>query len=361
MNELLDRLVAFTNSEVALSQKPAPIVTPPTPIVTQPGVRKLADKLLFEYSTMYCGNIDHRAFLLLHPGGAIGLHKADGTLHKLLPSEVNHSSQPRWSRTKPTCFYYLYLNQLRMYDVANDQISTIRTFKEFPSINGMGESDLSEDSDHLVLCSGNHVFVYRISSDTISQEFTAPGAFNNLYLDSQNRPLIGLYNGGHQLFDGQLRKVAHALGHMDTSSDKDGSPIMVWANSADDSGANRSAALPNCANGIVKIDIRTDGRLFKQTCLLSLDWSLAVHISLPDHAEFALVSTFDGGNPDSTVPYANENLLVYLDSQNGSHVKSLGKHRSIAKSYETQPHSSVSQDGSRYVYGSNGDVYVGTL
>lgn len=329
------------------ARKGHPVAPAPEP-PPAPGIRKLVGGVTHEYSTMYPGNLDHRAILLQHPGGFYGLHFADGTLFKMLPAQVNHSSQPRWSRKKPTVFRYLYLNELREFDVANDSTVTIRKFKEFPSINGMGESDTSEDDDHLVLCSGQDVFVYEISTDKIMADFVAQSMFNNLYVDSQNRPIVGFNKSGVQIFDnGKLRPVAAVLGHMDVSSDVSGNPVMVWANSADDTGKDRNAALANCKNGIVKIDLNTG----KQTCLAEIDWSLACHISLPDRASFALVTTYDGKG-------GGDILKVLLD---GSGTTSLAKHGSMANTYETQPKASVSPDGTRYIYDSNGDVFIGTL
>lgn len=339
----LDRLSAILTEALtiteALKTVPAPI--PPSP---DSGPVNLYAGALHEYSTMYPGNIDHRAFLLQHPQGAIGLHYADGKLFKMLPSFVSSSSQPRWSRKKPTVFRYLYLNELREFDVANDQSMTLRKFKEFPNINGMGESDTSEDDDHIVLCSGLKVFVYQMSKDKIVQEFTADGTFDNLYLTSVNEPVVGYHGIGHVLHrrNGKVMLTNKNVPHMDTSSDSSGDPVVVFSD-----GTRSKAA-------VVKADINSGGR----TDLLQFDWSLAIHISLPDRAPFAIVTTYDPKNPASTVKYANEILRVWLDSVNGSHVQSLGKHGSNADIYQRQPKASVSPDATRIVYDSNGSVYV---
>ena len=368
MDDLLDRitsvLTAVEKARIAASLPgpvPIPSPVPPSPIPPvlpqPPGIRKLVSGLTHEYSTMYPGDVVHRGVLLQHPGGSFGLHFLDtGKLYAMMPGGINHSSQPRWRRTKPDCFLYLYLNELREHNPGNHSTTVIRKF-DLPNINGMGESDISEDDDHLVLCSGRHIFVYELSTNRIIREVDAPADFNNLYLSSDNRPVIGFYgSAGIQILDhdGRLRKVAGKLGHMDCSSDASGNPIMVWTNSDDDTGPDRRPALVDCQNGIVKVDLNTG----KQTCLASLDWSLAVHISLPHRATFALVTTYDPRSKDNPLPEANALLKVNID---GSGYSVLAKHGSKADVYDRQPKASVSPDGTRYIYDSNGDVFVGTI
>lgn len=355
MSALLDHL---TNAQVHLSEavriarevpaKPPDVV--PVPSSPQ-GPVKLATGVSHEYATMYPGSSNHAAFLFQYPGGAFGLHYPDGRLFKMLPSVVHTSSQPRWSRKKPTVFRYLYLNELREFDVATDQSVTLRKFSTpphaFPNINGLGESDTSEDDDHVVLCSGQRVIVYEISTDRVIADFIPPLTFNNLYLTSQNEAIVGFYNGGHKVWsNGKFRVLAPRLAHMDTSSDDKCEPIMVWP----DSSTNPFS--------LVKIRIADGERtpLFK-----GLDSSLAVHISLPDHAKEVIVTTYDPLNPNSTKIFANEIIKVALD---GSGAHSLGKHgsdvgagKTPAEKYKLQPKASISPDGSRLVFDANGAVY----
>src|SRR5439155_4946399 len=117
----------------------------------------------------------------------------------------------------------------------------------------------------------------------------------------------------------------------------------------------------------------SDGR---QTCLLHLDWSLAVHVSAPDGngwvfiETYAKPGTFTGGTDPVTQgpywkPYTNELLQVKLD---GSEVRRLAHHRSRPyDAYNYEPKLSVSHDSTKLVYSSNfglqgvaeyADVYV---
>lgn len=348
----LDRLSAILTEALTITdglKAVAPPVAQP-PLLPQEGnkARLLASGVTHEYATFYPGSINHKAFLFQYQGGAFGLHYPDGRLFKMLPSFVNTSSQPRWSRKKPTVFRYLWLNELREFDVATDQSTTLRKFDKFPNVNGMGESDTSEDDDHTILCSGLKVFVYQISADKIVREFVATYAFNNLYLTSQNEPIVG-YNRetglGHMLYRSNSHAVpvtTKELPHMDTSSDAAGNPIAVFAN-----------GVGNKFN-VTKTDINTGQR----TDLIELDWSLAIHVSLPDRAKFAIVTTYDPKNPNSTKMFANEILKVALD---GSGARSLGKHGSNSATYLGQPKASVSPDGSTVLWDSNGSVYARAL
>lgn len=315
-----------------------------------------------EYSTISPFNADGKAMLLFHPGGAVGVHFSDGRFHRMLPSIVHHSAQPRWDRKEPTVFYFLVNNELRRFDIGKPwdtaAVSTVKKFSEYPNINGMGEADISQDGDHFALCSGRECFVYNFRQDRKTKVFTMPWAFNNLYL-SPNNNLIVTGPDGVYIFDTKLRRLINAKGggHMDVGRDSNGDEILVITNSNE-----LPVTLAAFQNAIVKIRL-ADG---KQTGLLSLDWDLAVHISLPDQKGWAMVSTFDPNKVTSDKPFGGEILQVSLDGPNK--VKSLGKHgsrvpegRTREERYDLQPKASVSHDGSRYCYDANGETVIGVL
>jgi uncharacterized protein (TIGR03437 family) len=143
-----------------------------------------------------------------------------------------------------------------------------------------------------------------------------------------------------------VRQLTDAGGHMHMSQDLNGDPVLIWTNSNDPT--------PACGqNAVVKIRL-SDGR---QTCLLSLDWSLAVHISAADNT-WVFVETYAPSNPSpggsGWFAYTNELLQIKLD---GSEVRRLAHHRSRPfDSYVYMPKLSASHDGSRLVYASNMDL-----
>ena len=307
-----------------------------------------------EYSTMSPFNSDNSKLLLVHQS-YFALYDGTGFYIQDLPFEISASSEPRWSRKDNRTIYYVHGNQLKTYDISSGAMNIVHTFSEYSAISGMGESDISLDGDHFVFeGSGRFVFVYRISTDTKSPVFDTGGtALDSVYITPKNNVVLSWVQSGtvrytgQELFDGNmnfLRQVGRADGHKDVTMDTNGDEVLVWTNSNDPQ--------PICNNGIVKIRL-ADGH---QTCLVSLDWILAVHVSAPDNSGFVYVETYAPANPTPTngwVAYANELLQVKLD---GSQVLRLAHHRSRpfqTNTYNWQPHISTSRDGSRVVYGSD--------
>jgi hypothetical protein len=310
-----------------------------------------------EYSTMSPFNSDNSKLLLVHQS-YFALYDGAGFYIQDLPLEISASSEPRWSRKDNHTIYYVHGNQLKTYDISSGAMNIVHTFSEYSAISGMGESDISLDGDHFVFeGSGRFVFVYRISTDTKSPVFDTGGTgLDSVYITPKNNVILSwmqsgtVRHTGQELFDGNmnfLRQVGRADGHKDVTLDTNGDEVLVWTNSADPQ--------PICNNGIVKIRL-ADGQ---QTCLVSLDWSLAVHVSAPDNSGFVYVETYAPANPTPTsgwVAYANELLQVKLD---GSQVLRLAHHRSrpfLTNTYNWQPHISTSRDGSRVVYNSDYDL-----
>ena len=204
----------------------------PVPLPTGPATYTVKG-FTHEYSTMDPWNLAHTAMILQKPGGEVWLFDANGGGGWKLPVPIVHGSQCRWSRTDPHLLYYLFLNELRFLyisDFANTGV--VKKFKEYPNINGMGESDISEDGDHFVLFSGREVLVYEISQDRKITSFTAPWDFNNLYITPDNNVLLTATEGVY-FRNSVLRKIANRPGHMDVCRDANGDEICVWTNSGD--------------------------------------------------------------------------------------------------------------------------------
>ena len=308
-----------------------------------------------EYSTASPFNSNASRLILQHQS-YFGLYDGSGSYLGDLPFAVNASAEPRWSRTDPDLLYFVSGNRLVRLDVATGATAVVRQFGEYSQISGRGESDISRDGDHFVFAGDNrYVFVYQISTDTKGPTLDTGGqSFNNLYIAPDNSVAIGwLPTGtarftGVELFDRDMtfqRQLTHAIGHMRLTRDTNGDDLLVWNNSNDPS------PLENCQNGIVKVRL-SDAR---QTCLLQLDWSLAVHITAADGNGWAIVETYAPGDPfpqsADWATYANEIVRVRLD---GSQTSRLLHHRSRPlNSYSYQPRATVSRDGSKLVFTSN--------
>jgi hypothetical protein len=308
-----------------------------------------------EYSTASPFNSDNSRLILQHQS-YFGLYDGNGTYLRDLPFAVNTSTEPRWSRRDPNVLYFVSGNSLMRLDVAAGAISVVHTFTEYGAISGRGESDISPDGDHFVFAGDKrYVFVYEISTGTKGAALdTAGHTFNSLYIASDNSVAVGWVPTGTgrftgvELFDRNMtfrRQLTHALGHMRLTRDTNGDDLLIWTNSDD------PAPLANCANGIVRVRLASA----QQTCLLSLDWSLAVPITAPDGNGWAFVETYAPSDPffasPAWVPYTNEIVQVKLD---GTETRRLLHHRSRPlNSYAYQPRTTVSRDGSRLAFTSN--------
>lgn len=306
-----------------------------------------------EYSTMSPFSQDNSWILLVHQS-YFALYDREGRYVKDLPFDISASAEPRWSRQDPNLLYYVFGNSLKSYDVVTGARTGIRTFAEYSTLGGEGESDLCFDGDHLVLVGDRHdIFVYELSTDRKGPVLDATGhGFDNVSITPGDRVIVtwhqagGGLRAGIELYDrdmNRLRQLASVGGHMDVGRDTDGQGILLWANAAD------PQAPADCLNGVVKIRL-ADG---ERTCVLSLDWSLGFHVSAPDSGDSFFVSTYaPGGTPPAGWRrYTDELLRVRLD---GSDVGRLAHHRSRPfNSYYYMPRATVSRDGSRLVYSSN--------
>ena len=312
-----------------------------------------------EYSTTSAFKNDNSRFVLVHESyfalydGSTGLYIHD------LPFEINASSEPRWSRNDLVTLYYHSGNQLKSYNVSTGGINVVHTFSSYSSISGLGEMDISRDGDHFVFVGDNrYAFVYRISTGQAYPALDMSGhAFDSVYITPNNEVIVSWIASGSTRYTGQelfdinmkfVRQLSHADGHKHLTVDTNGAEVLIWTNSDD------PQPIPNCNNGIVKIVLATAA----QTCLLQLDWSLAVHITAPDGNGSAFVDTEAPANPvpgtSAWVPYTNEILQVKLD---GSGATRWAHHRSRPlNSYIWQPKRTVSRDGTRLLYASDFDL-----
>jgi hypothetical protein len=302
-----------------------------------------------EYPTVDAFNCDCTYFLVVAVDH-FQLYSAAGFMQDLL--EISASSEPRWSRTNPGLIYFhdatgIGANVLQSLNVLTGKNVVVKAFPAYSAIRvGNGEGDISEDGSRLVLIGDNrYAFEYLIDHGLMPGYIV--GAVDSAACSPDNNMLVSAAD--IQMYSSAgipVRQVTRANGHKDTCRDLDGREIVVWTNS------NDPDPIASCANGIVKIDLATG----VETCLLSLDWSLAVHISAPAQAGFVIVETY--ADPAKVTPgaawpaYANELLKVQLD---GSAVTRICHHRSRCwAGHETaQPKATVSADGSLLLFSSN--------
>ena len=332
-----------------------------------------------EYSTIDAFNCDGSMFLLVAVDHFQLYSSAAGLVKDLA---IGASDEPRWSRTNPRTLYYHSGNVLIWCDVISGITVSIHAFIEYPAISGTGESDLSEDGNHMVFVGdGREVFVYQISTGTKGPVLDVTGhpldpvmltpdnkfvyqistgtkgpvldvtghPLDSCYMTPDNNVLISWMGSGTGRFNGMelydknmnfIRQIANSNGHKDITRDASGKEALIWTNSNEN-----PVTLPAFPNGIVKIDLATG----QQTGLLSLPWSQGVHISCPKSAGFAIVETYavPAAAPGQ---YGGEILKIPLD---GSPLTELCKHGSVQVSYNSQPKATVRHDGSSVLFSSN--------
>lgn len=213
-----------------------------------------------EYSTMSPFNRDNTRLLIQHQS-YYALYDGEGNFIKDL-EQVGTYMEPRWSRVDREVLYYLYGNQLRQLNAVTGATLVVRTFQEYSSVSGGGESDTCFDGDHLALAGdGRYIFVYELSTGHKGPVLDAAGrGFDSLYVTPDDNVTVTWFERGTgrytgiELFDRNmnfLRQVAQAGGHMDVTRDLNGDEVLVWSNAAD------SAAI--CVNGVVKVRL-SDGQ-----------------------------------------------------------------------------------------------------
>lgn len=289
-----------------------------------------------EYSTISPFSYGCKWLLLIHPEGFFGLYTGDGVFQRLLPSIISTSSRPRWSRTDPNVITFLLINTLIQYNIVTLGSISLHEFTEYTSIDDMGEADTSLDGNHRVLCgvlpSGQQeIFVYQLSTGSKGKVYpTRP--FDGLKITGSNEIIISRADGIWVLSDTQ-RQLTTVDGHACVGRDTNGDDILLWTNSNEN-----PITLPNYPNGVVKIRI-ADGR---QTGLLSLPWSDAVDITMPQDGNSCFISTYGGKEASGK---------IYEVALDGTWDKLLldGINHDVV-SYNGQPKASVSRDGSGIVW-----------
>lgn len=292
-----------------------------------------------EYSSVACVNCDNSLILLVEVD-RFALYTLTGRRLRDLPIEVNASSQPRWSRTNPSLFYFLSANRLMAF--TEGIVNVVRVFDEYSKIDGMGESDISVDGRFALAGDKHAVFIYDPATDQCSPVFDTEGhPFDSLYI-GRSGVTITYNQSGSERFSGVefynnglnfVRQVARAGGHMDITTDAYGEECLVWANANDPQ--------PTAPNALVKIRLSYG----EQATLATFPWAFALHVSCPDGTGFAFAETYD---PTGKLP--GQIFKVAFD---GSGATPLADHRSIATEYVSQPKASVSRDGSLVIFASN--------
>ena len=298
-----------------------------------------------EYPTV-CPWSAGNAWLILQHGSYFGLYTGAGGYVSDLPFSISASSEPRWSRTYGNLLYFHVAggNALLSYNVATGVTTTLQVFSEYSAISGGGEMDTAGMGDFLVLAGdGKEAFVYNVAADTKSPVVPIGPSWDSLYIapDASRFTITetGVINEYLTATGAALPPVplCQSGSHMDVAA-LAGGQYLVRTNSNDPkplAGFPNAIELVNLAGGA-------------ETGLLSLPWSLAVHVSASD-AGLAAVETYAALGAQWDV-FTNEILGISLD---GSTTRRLAHHRSAVAGYASMPLTTVRRDGAFAVFGSN--------
>ena len=331
------------------------------------GMKQFKDGVHHEYATMSAFNRDNTMIFL--QGDNTGYFIVDRNGKMLMRLEFSNSAEPRWSHTENDVFYYHEDNRLLKYSVTARRATTVAMFSQYERITfGGGESDISEDGDHLMIAGDmRHVGVFTLSTGKLGRviDMSALNGWAEVYITANNNVAVrweedgeGKYQG-MGLFDGNMtfiRKVLPFGAHGDQARDVNGDEIIVM-------GAYRDLKPPpGCENsGVEKVRLSDS----KKTCILPLDWFQEIHVSANSNGKhsWVLVSGTDvkgtADLPNKLKPdwqkgwrvRVNELILLKTD---GSERRRIAHHRSrVAEFYWWQPRASLSKDARFALFDSN--------
>ncbi len=332
------------------------------------GLRQLNDTVHHEYATMSPFNCDNSRILLVTDKDGFMVVDLSGRIIVGTPEvNIGGRAEPRWSCHEPNIFYFHAENNLLTYDVNTQQKSIIRTFAQFKAITfGGGESDISEDGDHLMIVGDeSQAGVYTISTNQLGPTLKVKEReFDYFDLTPNNNVIVRWGQQGKErfkgfeLFDHQMkfrRQIVTFGAHADRARDLNGNEVLIVLAS------NDPAPAKGCENnGIEKVRL-SDSR---KTCLLPLNWNCEAHISTNGRNPWVLISTTDNRTGTANPPGKllpdwkskwmktyNELMLVKLD---GSVVRHLAHHRSRElDNYWHTPRAAINRDGTYAVFDSN--------
>lgn len=303
---------------------------------------------MVQYSTIPPFNSDKTKMLVLEVANFSLYDLASGKRIGAL-AWLGDSSDPLWARGDPDRLYYHADHRIRSFNVATGEHSDVADFGgEYSEIDFKGEGDLSPSGKVAMVGDNREVFAFDIPGRVKGPVLkTAGREFDSLYITPDGNVLISWGVAGTERYTGVelfdqgmnfVRQVTTCVGHKDVGRDVDGAEIMVITDNVD--------------NAVKKVRLGDGGPV---VILPPLDWSLAVDVSLPDQAGFAIVSSY-GKNRSGEI------LLVPLDP---GAAKNIERHGSDSGSYDGQPKAAVSTDGRLIAWNSNMagkvDVYIETV
>jgi hypothetical protein len=298
-----------------------------------------------------------------------------------------------WDAANPSVFYYTLGNSMMKGTISGSTVSasTIHQFTEYPAINFMAETDVSEDGAHVVIISGDtsgsspeNIFDYNFATNTKGPVYTTScvgsvgllenNCLHKLIQTADHNVIIQFSadgtgpENGNRLWAGAypLPHLQDTTDHLDSGYDLNGNVVFLEVgNSYILSGESNP-----CPSGW-GLDVRQVYNPSSAVCLF--DNPPAYHVGYRGSAQqpWAGVSFFDGrssspewfdNNASYTGPtsstwlvYEDEIIVARVDANNSaSQIYRVARAYSRSdEDFYAQPHAAISHDGRYLAFNSN--------
>jgi hypothetical protein len=307
-----------------------------------------------------------------------------------------------WDAKNPSVFYYTAGNTMMQGSISGSSVATtvVHQFTEYPAINFMDETDVSQDGQHVVVVGGDttgkspeNVFVYDFVTNTKGPMYATTctgsvggpnnGCLHKVIQTADNNVIIQfaddgvLAEQGNRLWTGLLNlsglpvltAVQDTTNHLDSGYDLNGNPIFVEVGNA-----SVLSTLPGITNPCPSgwgLDVRMLYSLLSAACLL--DQVPQYHVGYRGNAKQPWVglSFFDNRSPspewfdnsgqfvapteNNWLLYEDEIVIVRVDANNDSSlVYRLARAYSRSnEDFNAQPKAAISRDGKYIAFDSN--------
>jgi hypothetical protein len=158
--------------------------------------------------------------------------------------------EPHWDVSNPNIFYYLYLTELRTYNIDTDASATVHDFKtEFPSSTYVttrveGDASLNQRFWSFMILDSEYNLISAIvfdkeSNSIVGQKTDFPDELDWISMDiSGSHCVVGYDTHIAQVFPRDFSAVTDlpsgANGHMDLALTSDGKDVVVYQNTQTD-------------------------------------------------------------------------------------------------------------------------------
>lgn len=304
----------------------------------------------------------------------VTLYDGDGRFLKRLFTQADYDWTLIWDRHDPRFFYTRKRGTVFRYDVEAGQVEALKTFEKPTVVAGPSGLSLNEKGDRLLVRMGdNSVRNFRLPSlddERICRiaipdgwianwdklRFTGHKDYFAIMLE-QKQPLppgVRSERPKTRIYDGATGKLFHThdavnVGHHDFSSDGKLAYVDGYFNQ-----------LQGMTVRIVNLD-GTDNRVVFTAPQEKLRYVRNYHITWPAGVpDWFLLSFFPqtGRLPPSYEPYLDEIVQVFVDGRS----KVLARTgTTCAADFWAQPQQSLSADGTRVLFNSNGTCTVGRI